>query len=175
VIDALLEGYRLKHVDRAGWLRVGVAPAESVAAHSWGVSLLVLWFLPPDLDRQRALTYATLHDLAEARVGDITPHDGVPRAEKHRAESAAIDLLLAERPELAAAWRAYERQGDPEARFVRQLDRLDMALQAVAYHQAHGAEVREFVDSAASAIEHDALVAVLRALRRRLDGSPVGT
>ncbi len=113
MIEALLEAAGLKHVDRAGWRRLGLEHPESVAAHSWGVALLVTLLLPEHLDRGRALTYAALHDLAEARVGDITPADGVPRAEKHRREAAAMRALCAawgpRGEELLAAWQTPKR------------------------------------------------------------------
>ena len=43
-------------------------------------------------------------------------------------------------------------QGDAEAQFVRQLDRFDMALQAVAYAEGGGHDLREFLTSAAAVI-----------------------
>ncbi|MCA9493658.1 MAG: HD domain-containing protein, partial [Myxococcales bacterium] len=121
--EGLLRALALKALPRAGWVRRGVHAPESVAAHSWGVSLLVLALLPDELDLRRALTYAVLHDLPEALAGDWTPHDG-PREAKVRAEHAAMDELGRRLPRgasLAETWRAYEAQGDPEARFVRQL------------------------------------------------------
>ncbi len=140
---------------------------ESVAAHSWGVALLVLAFLPEELDVQRALTYAILHDLPEALVGDLTPHDGVPRSVKVKAESEAMATLGAALPRgeaLRAWWEAYERQEDPEARFVRQLDRLDMALQADVY-RSRGLDPTEFLDSAARVVTDPGLRAFVDALR----------
>ncbi len=168
MIALLLEAVALKRLDRAGWVRRGVSSPESVAAHAWGVSWLVLALLPPELDRERALTYAVLHDLPEVRVGDLMPSDGVSRDEKRRREHAALDGLLAPLPHgesLRAAFTAYEAQSDPEARFVRQLDRLDMAIQAVAYAQEAGIDPREFLDSAARVIDHPTLTPLLAALR----------
>ena len=166
VVDGLLEGARLKVLSRAGWGLRGISGAESVAAHSWGVSWLVLALLPADLDRGRALAYAAIHDLPEVRVGDLTPADGVPASEKRRREAEALAGLVASldarRAEgLAVLWRQYEAQGDPEARFVRELDRLDMALQALAYAQAGAEGMGEFVESAAEVVQHPALVALL--------------
>lgn len=161
----LLETLGLKDLDRAGWVRRGVEGPESVAAHSWGVGWLVLVLLPPDLHRERALAYAVLHDLAEVRVGDLMPSDGVSRDEKHRREREAIGQLLAARPDLSDLWEAYESQADPESRFVRQLDRLDMALQARRYADRGTPNLEEFLDSAATVVEDPALVAILDALR----------
>lgn len=175
-VAALIEAVGLKALPRTGWLRHGL-PAESVAGHTWGVSWLVLALLPDDLDRGRALAYAVLHDLPEVRTGDLTPHDGVSKHDKAAAEDAALADLLAPLPRggpLLATWRAYEAQADPEARFVRQLDRLDMAIQAVAYAERHGADLEEFLTSAARVIRHPGLTPILDALRRRLDEAQRG-
>lgn len=168
IADTLVEAVRLKALPRSGWLRVGVPHPESVAAHSWGVAWLVCVLLPDDLDRARALTYATLHDVAEVRVGDITPHDGVGRDEKAAREAAAWDALTAALPPaLRDAWHRYEAQADEEARFVRQLDRLDMLIQAVAY-ATPGRSLREFADSALAVIRHPALRPLADELAARL-------
>lgn len=147
-LDALVEAVRLKRVARAGWVRAGVPGPESVAAHSWGVSLLVVALAPAEI-REKALIYAAIHDLAEARVGDLTPRDGVPKDEKHRREREAMVALA---PGLLATWDAYEAQADDAARFVRQCDRLDMAIQALAYHREGTPGMREFVDSARTVV-----------------------
>lgn len=171
LLDVLLEALGLKALPRTGWGRRGVPHPESVAAHSWGVAWLTLVLLPPELDRERALTYAVLHDLAEVRTGDLTPHDGVSAATKHAREREVMQALCAGLPRGAAvlgAWDAYEAQDDPEARFVRQLDRLDMALQAVAYQASTPADLTEFLSSAAGVVRDPALVPLLDALRARL-------
>ena len=70
--ERLLEALGLKALPRTGWVRTGVPAPESVAAHSWGVSWLVLVLLPPHLDRHLALAYAVLHDLPD--VSEMIPH-----------------------------------------------------------------------------------------------------
>jgi len=171
LVDTLVEILALKALDRAGWVRRGVQDPESVAAHSWGVAWLVLLLLPAELDRERALTYAVLHDLAEVRVGDLTPHDGVDRAHKARLEAQAMSGLTHSLPrgaQLRDAWHAYEAQSDAESRFVRQLDRLDMALQALAYERADAGEMAEFVRSAGRVIEDPYLRQILEQVRQRM-------
>jgi putative hydrolase of HD superfamily len=79
---------------------------------------------------------------------------------------AALCSSLPRGSTLRAAWEAYESQADPEARFVRQLDRLDMALQAVLYtRQGHGG-MQPFIASAATVIDHPALTPVLAAIQQ---------
>lgn len=159
----LLEVLTLKEVARAGWLRAGVPAPESVAAHSWGVAWLVLVLCPPDLDRGRALAIAVLHDLAEVRVGDLTPADGVGKAEKARREAHAMAGLLAGlrgAGELTALWREYEDGSTPEGRLVKACDKLDMALQAARYQATSDLELREFIDSALARLEDPLLRAL---------------
>lgn len=156
----------LKEVRRAGWVRSGVKDAESVADHSWGVAVLALLLAPQDLDRQRLLSLATVHDLAEAIVGDITPHDSISADEKRRCESDATHNLaaLADMPELIALWKEYDQNSTPEARFIHELDALEMASQAIAYQRSGRlgpAAAQQFIASASGRIHTPKLCKVL--------------
>ncbi len=158
----LREACRLKHVTRAGWVRVGVDAPESVAAHSWGVSFLVLALCPAGVDRERALAMAVVHDLAEVRTGDLTPHDGVDKADKHARERAALEDLVApleRRDELVALFCEYDEGASREARFVKACDKLDMALTAKLYREA-GHDTGELIASALAALEPGTLRAL---------------
>ena len=146
-----LEALALKELPRAGWTRVGIAAPETVAAHSWGMALLALLHCPADLDRERVLALCVLHDLVEVHVGDITPHDGISKAEKRRREAEAAASLFSEHPDLLALWAEYEGSTSAEAHFVHQLDKLDMGLQARAY--ADRADTSEFIASARPRLE----------------------
>ncbi|MDP6934572.1 MAG: HD domain-containing protein [Myxococcota bacterium] len=153
----LQEILALKDLDRAGWLRVGIQNPESVAAHSWGVAMLALLLTPEHLDRERVLALAILHDLPEVRVGDITPHDGVTGEEKTRRESQAAAELLVDFPHLHALWLEYTQRESAEARFVHQLDKLDMGLQAQTYARSQGRDTSEFVESASATVTGELL------------------
>ena len=168
MIELLLEAARLKSVRRAGWVRCQVPDAESVADHCWGISWLILLFLPNDMDREKALTYATLHDIAEVRIGDITPYDGVdPRTKKAREKAALSDLLSSAPKRVQRAALDYQKGLDPEACFVKQLDRLDMAIQATIYAEETGTDLSEFMRSARREITSPVLVDVWEQLNAR--------
>lgn len=156
-IDALRRTMlQLKELRRAGWARVGHPGAESVADHSWSVAMLALLHCPPELDREKLLIMALLHDLAEIVVGDITPHDGVSKADKHACEAAAMADLLAERPDLLAIWHEAEARQSPEALLLKRLDRTDMGLQAERYVQTghiSSEAAAEFSRSAGSLVD----------------------
>lgn len=146
--ELLAEALGLKELDRAGWKRVGVAAPESVADHSFGVALAALVLAPPELDRARLLAMALLHDLAEVRVGDVTPYDDVSREEKRRREHEAASALFSDRPDLMALWQEAEACESPEARFLKKVDRFDLHLQAERYATA-GVDVGDFLRSTA--------------------------
>ncbi|KAL0164952.1 hypothetical protein M9458_040705, partial [Cirrhinus mrigala] len=86
---------------------------------------------------------ALVHDLAECIVGDIAPADNVSKAEKHRREKEAmvhITGLLDDglRKEIYSLWEEYETQSSPEAKLVKELDQLEMIIQAHEYEELEG-------------------------------------
>src|SRR5437868_10772352 len=95
-IDFLRAVMQLKTLRRAGWVRCGVEPCESVAEHTFGVAIFAL-LLPKlsnlSVNRERCVALALVHDLAESIVGDLTPHDPISTEEKFRRESEAMAQL----------------------------------------------------------------------------------
>ena len=47
----------------------------------------------PGVDGAKCVKMALVHDIAEAIVGDLTPHDPVTPAEKHAREAAAVEKM----------------------------------------------------------------------------------
>ena len=162
---ALLEALELKRLPRSGWLRVGVQDVESVAAHSWGAAWLVAALCPDGVDRGRALEMAVIHDLAEVRIGDITPADGVPEEEKMAMEGAALDAMLHSIPHgsrIRHMWAEFEAGETPEARFARVCDKLDMGLQALAYSAESEEDFEEWLVSARAVVKGSGFTDLLR-------------
>ena len=140
---------RLKGTARAGWKLRGIDAPESVADHTFRVCLMALVLgrgADPPLDRERCVAMALVHDLAEALVGDITPYDGVAPEEKHRREEEAMTQLseLAGAREVLDLWAEYDRGETAEARFVKELDKLETVLQAAEYEADRGVDLDEF-------------------------------
>lgn len=159
----------LKRTVRAGWALRGIPHPESVADHTFRVCLLALVLsrdADPPLDRERALAMALVHDLAESTVGDITPYDGIPAAEKHRREREALAELckVLGSGEILALWEEYQAGATPEARFVRELDKLETVLQATEYEARHGVALGEFRAMAEARLTLPALRALYAAL-----------
>lgn len=168
----------LKNLFRQGWLQAGVPRerCESVAEHCFGVALLCLFLAEAhfhDLDMERVLSMALVHDLGEVYAGDLTPQDGVDPGEKRRRESIAIERLFAGIPggeTYIALWHEYERGDSTEADFVRQVDRLEMGLQASVYAREYPEIAERFFDSARSALSSGKLLGIMDAVERLQEG-----
>ena len=151
-----MEWLGLKNVARAGWVRAGVDSPESVAAHSWGMAILALKLCPPGLDLARVLSLCLIHDLPEVRVGDLTPHDDCStKAQDER--KAMLEMA----PQWIDLFDDYENGTTPEAKFVKQLDKLDMGLQAKFYEREQGLDLTEFLKSAQKRLEGGNLASLL--------------
>lgn len=144
-----------------------------------------------DLDPSRVLALSLLHDLAEAETGDWPPYDpaavpdpadatarqafldrrheraGARHSAKRSAEQAAMNRLLgalpdATRAELSAVWAELQAETSNEARFVKQVDRLETFLQSRHYLQADpGLAIASFRQEAIETID-DPLLAAIR-------------
>jgi putative hydrolase of HD superfamily len=142
----LLDAHRLKAAPRTGWALRGVADAESVADHSFGVALVCLILaelVDQSIDRAKLLTIALLHDLPESVIGDLPAPAAIhfPPDAKRQAGALALGELLRALPwaeEWHAWWREYEDGTSAEGRLVRDADRLDMLIQAHIYEQTTG-------------------------------------
>lgn len=103
MIDFVLKAYELKDEMRAGWKLRGIRNPESVADHSWGTALLCWLYAPQagkaeSIDRERAVSMAVFHDIAEAEMGDVATRvyeseRSVSPSEKQRLERSAFSLM----------------------------------------------------------------------------------
>jgi putative hydrolase of HD superfamily len=160
----------------------GVSPAESVAEHSYGVALVALALADrlrssaeqdPDLDLEKVLIMALLHDLAEVRLTDLPASAArlVPEAVKSEAEASAMAELLAPLAtagRLAALWQEFEDRTSPEGRLVRDADKLEMMVQCLRYEEAGSRGLDEYWEAMDGHTWHYALTADLYARLRAM-------
>lgn len=163
-----------KQLYRQGWLQAGLGAAqcESVADHSHGVSLLcwLLLGLPEyeHLDPLKVAALAALHDAGEVYAGDLTPAHQVAPAEKGQRERRALHRIfkpLAGGERYVALWEEYAARSSAEARFVSQVDKLEMALQAAVYHR-QGIDVTKFIDATRQSVTEAPMLAILADVER---------
>jgi len=174
--SAYFEIAHLKNMFRQGWLKREISESicESVAEHSFGVAMLCLLLLPqrPELDALKVIRFALIHDLGEVYVGDITPQDGIPRADKMKMEQAAVEQILGkltDGSELLASWHDYESQSSPEARFVKEVDRLELVMQTAIYQQSTDLDGTEFFQGVTDVIKTSPVLEEFQALRATFD------
>ena len=140
ILDVIKIAENLKKETRHSWLSDG--RHESVAEHTWRMSLMVMLLAPhlnQPVDVLKALQLSIIHDLGEAKVGDVPTFDVVSdeaKQQKYLAEKQCMEdicgLLPPQQGEtLMALWEEYEANETYAAKFVRAIDKLEVHLQHV--------------------------------------------
>jgi putative hydrolase of HD superfamily len=144
---------KLKRVPRAGWQKkLGIRKPESVADHAYSVAAIAMMLSDSkNLDSEKILKMAILHDLAESVIGDLTPEDGP----KQKKEAAAMKKILSQldqtrQKQYWSLWMEYQKNTTKEARLLHDVDKLEMALQARQYQKDGHSKKKllQFFDSA---------------------------
>lgn len=154
-VDFMYLTGKLKNIPRTGWTQHDIPNPESVADHSFRVAILAL-FLAKDLglDESKVVKMAVIHDMAEAVIGDIVTQKGttvLPNLESKLAtERSALKTILSSigAEKFLELFDEYSEKSTPEAQFVHELDKLEMAVQAKEYELSQGKDLSEFYDSA---------------------------
>ncbi|OJJ42724.1 hypothetical protein ASPZODRAFT_147125 [Penicilliopsis zonata CBS 506.65] len=150
---------RLKTTKREGWRRFGISHGESISDHMYRMSIMTM-MAPPSLSAKLNIPHCTkmalIHDMAESLVGDITPVDkDVTKAEKARREAAVMDYITKDLlggvpggqlsgPEILRVFQEYEDNETLEAKFVHDVDKMELLLQMVEYERTHAIDLTEF-------------------------------
>ncbi|KAG5466997.1 hypothetical protein LSCM1_01175 [Leishmania martiniquensis] len=163
VISFLQTMGRLKDTARRGWVENQISHPESVSDHMYRMSLMCMMCPDTSLDRDRMIRMALCHDTGESIIGDISPAMKVPKEVKKQQEAQAVlDLckLVSSSPntsfsrELGDLFHEYEAQETAESRFVKDMDMLEMIVQAHSYESMHpGKDLSSFFKSGAG-IQH---------------------
>ena len=132
-------GEKLKRILRHSWLSDG--RHESVAEHTWRMSLMALLVAPhldTELDVERLLKMVIVHDLVEAIAGDIPVFDliadSTARTLKHQREVDAMAEIVDMLPdingeEINLLWSEFESSSTVEAKVAKALDKLEAQIQ----------------------------------------------
>jgi putative hydrolases of HD superfamily len=157
MLTTLIELQRLKRLERTGWTLRGLPNGtESVAAHSFGVCATAMLLADKvkagglEIDCERVLRLALLHDWAETRVGDMprTAATYFTREARRNAETQAFADIVKEVGAAATDYRAlfdeYEQRSTLESRLVKAADIIDLLVQAYAMQRAGAKGLDEF-------------------------------
>src|SRR5258705_431068 len=131
MLETLIELQRLKRLDRTGWTLRGLPNGtESVAAHTFGVCATAMLLADQikerglEIDCEKVLRMALVHDWAETRVGDMpkTATDYFGADARRHAETAALaDIVdgLGVSETYKTLHADYEARSSLEARVVK--------------------------------------------------------
>ncbi|KAL8829410.1 MAG: hypothetical protein Q9191_002027 [Dirinaria sp. TL-2023a] len=146
---------RLKTTKREGWRRFGITAGESISDHMYRMSIMTM-LAPATLASRINIPHCTkmalIHDMAESLVGDITPKDGVVKEEKHRREGETMAFLTerllgkgtgaaGQGQAMREVWQEYEEGRTLEAKFVHDVDKMELVLQMVEYETRAGGKI----------------------------------
>jgi putative hydrolase of HD superfamily len=164
MLPTLIELQRLKRLERTGWTLRGLPNGtESVAAHSFGVGVTAMLLADEvqargvNVNMERVLRMALLHDWAETRLGDMprTAGNYFGAEARKAAETAAFGDIVsgsgATESEYKSLFRDYEQRHSLEAKLVKAADVLDLLIQAYALEWAGAKGLDEFWE-----VAHDA-------------------
>lgn len=130
----------LKRILRTGWVEVGVYQPESVADHTFRTAILCMLYADlEELNSLKLIRMALIHDLPEVAIGDLKPSE--KSAETKEKEETAMKKILnllpsEQRERYIKVWNEYQEGKTREAQAVRQLEKIEMALQAIEYQKA---------------------------------------
>ena len=176
IIELLHKIGKLKDLKRTGWVLRKVPNPESVADHSFRTSIMALLLADKlKLDNNKCVQMALIHDISESLAGDITPHDKITEDEKHNLEKKAIQSLFKDvnGNNIMELWNEYEEKKSPEAKFIYELDKIEMLLQAFEYEQKYKDEdidLSEFWTYVEERVKEPKILEILNILKRRKGG-----
>ena len=161
ILDFLKIAANLKKIPRQGWVdKLSLSRPESVAEHSY--SMAIISMVVSDMrkyDSEKILKMVLLHDLAEARIGDYTPNQ-LSKEKKKLLENNSFNEIIDNLPDNIKSqyleiWKDYQENVSAESKFVHQIDRLEMALQAKLYQQEgySKSKLKPFFESAKKGID----------------------
>jgi putative hydrolase of HD superfamily len=134
ILEFLRAAEKLKDTTRTSWTSSGTR--ETVAAHTWRLSLMSLLFEQffPDIDIAKLIKICIIHDLGEALGGDVSAVEQQHRPAKAAQERGDLLKLLAPLPaylrqEITTLWDEYEAAASREAKIAKALDKLETIMQ----------------------------------------------
>jgi putative hydrolase of HD superfamily len=174
LIDAI---YKLKKLKRTGWPMVGVEDGESVADHTFAVSMVALIYNQDfQCDREKLIIMALLHDLGESKIGDVVTDIGKTeiynKEIKKKLETDAVKELLKGDQELLNLYLECLDGKTREAKILVQLEKYEMMLQAYNYQkdgETTKEQVQEFWDYADQFFKNKELESLYLELKNKRD------
>ena len=157
IVEFLFEAGMLKRTPRSGWQFLG-SGSESVADHTFRTALIsfALARLDGTVDAERVVLLALVHDLPEARTGDLNYMNQkyVVADEERAARDLAHGLPFGD--ELAGLLAEYRAESTPEAVLVHDADQLELLLSLKEQRDAGNLQADEWMPFVLQRLRTDA-------------------
>ena len=146
----------LKSLPRTGWLIHGIKNGESIADHCYRMTLLSMLLADTlvakgmKLDTEKVMRLSLLHEIAEARIGDIpfTVLTYIPEEVKETGERKAVTSMLEKFGSIGKwyqeLWEEFEQNETIEAKLVRAADKLELMIQVLEYEKLGYQSLNQF-------------------------------
>ncbi len=152
-LSFLLTTLQSKKIVRTGWKMMSIPNPESVAEHSFQLCVIAMVFADQlGVDREKLIKMAIIHDLGEIITGDLVWSRGniidiQKRQKKEIMEAEGIESIFAKlgtSKEYQTIFKEMTERKSAEASIFWQLDKLEMAIQALDYEKRTQKNLDEF-------------------------------
>ncbi|MHA1791871.1 MAG: HD domain-containing protein [Promethearchaeota archaeon] len=171
----------IKLLKRQGWVDNGLPPdkVETVGAHTFGTCFLILILeelgdIPKQLKFDKLIKYALIHDIGESITGDFTPYNSPSKSDRIKQELDAANELFPKNSKLSKLNNFYtsfiKDELDCEDReyisYVKQVDKLDMMIQALYYEITQKTSLKEFHENPLKYLSDGTLINLFKNVKK---------
>ncbi len=179
IISFLLEIGKLKRAKRTGWVLKGIKNSESVAEHTFRtIATILLFGNDKDTNRDKLIKMGVFRHLGETseKVNGLVWEHGtkISNEKKIRKETTEFEVaksLLSVIPhkqdEYLSLIKEYHEGKTKEAKWLRQVEKLEMAIQAFEYETENNRSFDEFFENAEYYIKDSQLRKIFLQLKGR--------
>ena len=157
IVDFFYIVSKLKELPRSGWIARDIdSPIESTGSHTFGVLFLTWLFSKREnVDGDKVIKMALVHDLLESITGDFLPGD-VESMEREQIEMQALEKIKDKIPvelrdDIVSLIMEFNEGESKESKIVKICDRLDSVFQALFYFRDNRTNIstlNSFLESA---------------------------
>lgn len=162
---------KTKKIKRSGWIRENIHEPESVAEHSFRLTVLAMVLAPQlKINSEKLIKMAITHDIAEAEIGDWVAERGKKidkklKQSKEKQETKIIHDIFAQfGGEFSNTFNEMLARKTKTAKIFWQLDKLEMAIQAHEYEVEQKKDLQEFFENAKMHVTNSTLKKILNEL-----------
>lgn len=164
---------KLKTIKRTGWINHKIPNPESVADHSFRTAVLAMVLAPKlGVNVEKAIKMALVHDIGEAKIGDVVTMQGkqtlATQSEKLELEAAAFKQIfsLIDGDQFVSLFNEFEEGVTKEAKLVKELDKLEMAMQAYEYEKEYKINLEVFFENSRTLIQSKEIREILEEIEK---------